>query len=330
VKETTVPIDLTERLAAEPSPDRIRITQVEVPMHSNRGGAFASLSLAVLAAVVSAGCEMTFASNQFSAREEKRFAVTGTPQLDLSTFDGSIEVRSWDRQEVLIEIEKRGPDKAATDLIRVEATQEGNTISVKIPNAARQVHTFGINISPSARIVASVPRSSNLIARTGDGSITLRRLSGRVSLETGDGSVEVEDVSGELRVRSGDGGVTARAIDGRADIRTEDGSLRLDGRLTAVQVETGDGSATVIARAGSAMAADWDIRTGDGSVVVELPYGFGADLDARTDDGAINVDRLVTPTADTRDRHAVQGKIGGGGKTLRLQTGDGSIGVRGR
>jgi hypothetical protein len=300
-------------------------------MLSTRRSALTSLSLTVLAAFVTAGCEITLATNQFSVREEKRFAVTGTPQLDLSTYDGSIEVRGWDRQEVLIEIEKRGPDKAATDTIQVSATQSGNTITVSIPKPSGvQVRGLGFNLWPSAHIVASVPRSSNLTAKTSDGSIALLKLSGRVSLETGDGSVRAEEVTGDLRVRSGDGSVTARSIDGRADIRTEDGSVALDGRLTAVQLETGDGSARLTARSGSAMDADWEVRTGDGSVNVELPGGFNAVLDAHTGNGTVHAEGLAATGSAGRDKHTVRGTLGGGGKSLRLQSGDGSITVRSR
>ena len=46
------------------------------------------------------------------ADRARREAVhrTGTPDLHLTTFDGAIEIRSWDRPDVLVEIEKRGAD----------------------------------------------------------------------------------------------------------------------------------------------------------------------------------------------------------------------------
>ena len=42
---------------------------------------------------------------------EKRFTVSKTVELKLTTFDGAIEVRSWDRPEILVQVEKRGQDK---------------------------------------------------------------------------------------------------------------------------------------------------------------------------------------------------------------------------
>ena len=47
--------------------------------------------------------------------EEKRFTVSGTPDLRLTTFDGAIEIRSGDAKTVVVEIEKRGPTQESID-----------------------------------------------------------------------------------------------------------------------------------------------------------------------------------------------------------------------
>ena len=55
-------------------------------------------------------------------REEKRFSLEtekATVDLVLLTFDGNVEVRSWDRPEVLVQIEKRGHDKDSLSTIEV-------------------------------------------------------------------------------------------------------------------------------------------------------------------------------------------------------------------
>jgi len=62
------------------------------------------LAVAAAATLLTAACEITVDSGPYSVQEEKRFAVTGTPDLSLTTFDGSVEIRSWDRAEVLVEI----------------------------------------------------------------------------------------------------------------------------------------------------------------------------------------------------------------------------------
>jgi hypothetical protein len=62
---------------------------------------------AMLAPLALGACVVKVDSNDFRAREEKRFEVSGAPDIDLSTFDGPIDVRGWDRDEVFVEVEKR-------------------------------------------------------------------------------------------------------------------------------------------------------------------------------------------------------------------------------
>src|SRR5262245_34927118 len=63
-------------------------------------------------------------------RQERRFTVTGTPDVRLATFDGSIVIRGWDRDEVSVEIEKRGHDAQALDDIDIVTDQKGNAVAV--------------------------------------------------------------------------------------------------------------------------------------------------------------------------------------------------------
>src|SRR4030095_2909628 len=63
---------------------------------------------------------------KYVERDEKRFSVSGRPDVSFTTFDGSIEIRPWDKAEVEVVVEKRGRDKSDVDRIEVKATQNGN------------------------------------------------------------------------------------------------------------------------------------------------------------------------------------------------------------
>ena len=129
-------------------------------------------------------------------RDEKRFSVDGTPEVVLSTFDGSIEIRSWDRPEVLVVIEKRAPTESDAAAIEVLSSQDGDRVSVEVKregNRSQGWHWFG---GGSARLVVSVPASSNVRARSGDGSINLDGVNGTIALRSGDGSIRATRSSG--------------------------------------------------------------------------------------------------------------------------------------
>lgn len=264
----------------------------------------------VVSALVANGCVDIVANDRTHVeREEKRFTTTGSPLVDLKTFDGAIEVGSWDRAEVLVTIEKRGFDHSDVASIDVETSQNGNDITVAVIPHNRDVQMFGWH-RRAASLFVTVPRDAQIRARSGDGRIQVRDLKGEVSVQTGDGSIRIEDVAGAVDAQSGDG------------------SIRVDGTLTRVRARSGDGSVTVRAGSGSSATDNWNILTGDGSVVVELPATFNAELDAHSGDGRVRVDRLDLQMQRRDDRSTVRGRLGDGGRDLRVRTGDGSITIR--
>lgn len=285
---------------------------------------------AVLLGALSAGCVVTVDSHSEVLRQEKRFPVTGVPDVRVTTFDGAIRVQSWDKAEVLIEIEKRGPSKDAIEGLVVTASHTGNVIELDVKRPKTESFSgLGIHRSANARLIVNVPRLTNVRARTGDGAIDIERISGRLDLRTGDGSVRATDISGEVTVDTGDGSVTITDAEGNLSVDTGDGSISVSGRLGVVKLHTGDGSVSYRAAPGSAMVENWEITTGDGTVSVFLPVEFNGRIDAHTGDGRItndlSVDRVEKPDNEERSRRTLRGTIGSGGKLLRVRTGDGSI-----
>jgi DUF4097 and DUF4098 domain-containing protein YvlB len=292
----------------------------------------AQLAGLAAAALALAACDISIGAAEYSVREEKRFTVSGPVQLALSTFDGNIEVRGWDQNEVLVEVEKRGPDQATVEKIQVKAAQDGSRITVDVPKPSPLART-GFRSSPGASLVVSVPRQTTVVARSGDGAITIRRVNGKLDLDTDDGSVRVEEVKGDLVIRTGDGAVDTRQIEGSARINTGDGSIRAEGILKGLDLESRDGSVEVTARTGSVVESAWNVTTGDGGIRLELPEGLNAELDAQCADGRVQVDKIAGQSDDRNrdeehERSSFRGKLGSGGKPLRVRSGSGSITVK--
>ena len=84
------------------------------------------------AATLGSACVVSVDSQAQIVREEKRFTVSGTPDLRLTTFDGAIEIQSWDKPDVAIDIEKRGSTKEAVDGLEIVSSQSGNRIEIGV------------------------------------------------------------------------------------------------------------------------------------------------------------------------------------------------------
>src|SRR5688500_15643593 len=85
-----------------------------------------SIVAAVLAVTLSASCRLDVDANDEVVTAEKKFQVTGQRNMKLHTFDGSIEVRGWDRNEVSVDIRRRVATDDEAREIEVTTTQEGN------------------------------------------------------------------------------------------------------------------------------------------------------------------------------------------------------------
>lgn len=268
-----------------------------------------TLALTGLIAAVSTGC-VDIAAGEIGAVEtvEKRFTVSGAPQVTLGTFDGRIEVTTWNRPEVVVVIEKHALDQEEADRMVVSTDQNGDAVKVEVRQKDGWSHMhFGPR---GAFLRVTVPEKAQIDAQTGDGRIT------------------VDGVDGDLRAHTGDGSIHLTRVNGAVDAKSGDGSIEVDGTIRKLDVRSGDGRVRVRAQ-GASPAADWSMSTGDGSVVLEVPDGFGAELDASTGDGRVRVsDVAFTGDNDGRHRQRAQGRIGQGGPRITIRSGDGSISVR--
>ena len=255
-------------------------------------------------------------------RDEQSFKVSGTPNVRLNTFDGHIQVESWDRSEVLCKYEKRGRTQGDIDRIEINATQNGDVIQVE----GRVNKTGSWYSGATLNLTVFVPRQTNLNGHTGDGRIEARSITGDIELTTGDGRITASNLNGNLNIRTGDGSVELMDMAGRLRAQTGDGWIKVRGRFEELQVQTGDGSVEVAVERGSRMTTAWKVSTGDGSIQLSLPDDFSADLDAHTNDGSINTDLPITISG--RIGRSLQGRLNQGGNPLTIRTGDGSITLR--
>lgn len=269
----------------------------------------------------------------------KTFTVSGRAQVHVDTNDGSVKLVTGDSKQVEFHVQYQGYELDKD--LRVDAKQNGDTVEL----TARLGNHWGISWghnSRSLRIEVRMPRSAdaqintgdgsvessalegNLKIHTGDGSVRTAQVSGSLDVDTGDGSITVEGAKGSIRLRTGDGHIEARGLDGTLEATSGDGHITIAGRFDGLSIKTGDGSINAQANPGSKLASSWSVHTGDGSVDFALPGDLRADIDASTHDGHISMGIPVTVDG-TFSKSQIHGKMNGGGQSLSISTGDGSI-----
>jgi|SRR6266852_830991 len=287
-------------------------------------------------------CTALLAASAVAARAEettKTFNVSGRANVRVETNDGSVRVTSSDTKQVEFRVDYQGYELSKD--LRVDAHQDGDKVQLTARVTGHWGFSWGHN-SRRLHIEVRMPREADLQVQTGDGSVQVESISGTVNVHTGDGAVKanslsgsidlhtsdggiaVENLKGDIRLRTGDGSIEAHELDGKVEADSGDGHIRIAGRFDALNVKTGDGSVDTRVLPGSKMVTSWTIRTGDGSVDLVLPSGFQTNIDASTGDGHISLGVPVT-VEGTFSNSQIHGKMNGGGQPLIIHTGDGSI-----
>jgi DUF4097 and DUF4098 domain-containing protein YvlB len=235
-------------------------------------------------------------------RQVKNFTVSGTPRLNIQTFDGYISVHAWDKQEVQLTINKRAANEQSMSGIRISADQNSAEIKVVADfdkTVAAQAGEYSTNAMVSFDVY--VPRNANIQLSSGDGRLELEGVNGNLNLDTGDGRIEVRAAAGHLTAKTGDGRIEVENFNGGVSADTGDGRINLDGRFEQLMA-----------------------KTGDGSIVLALPADFNAIIE--TDAESVDNEAGLTLTEEQgSSKRLKRWKIGQGGNVLSLRTGEGRI-----
>ncbi|BCS32843.1 hypothetical protein TBR22_A20660 [Luteitalea sp. TBR-22] len=246
-------------------------------------------------ALLSGGCELMIAGPraQASDRWEKTYAVNPGARLEIENTNGAIQVSTHEApsfQVVAHRTARAVSEQGARELLERTRLEAGATADlVRLVTPRSQGFTKGQQVDVRYEIL--VPSSA---------SVTLTTVNGRV---------EVTGVAGAVALETVNGGIDARAIPTLTKAETVNGSVRLE--LAGLP---GPGAR---------------IETVNGSVSVSLPSRAAADVSVRTVNGAITVDGFSQLQEGERRRRHFEGKVNGGGPTLRVETVNGGVTING-
>lgn len=254
----------------------------------------------------------------------KTYQISGRADLHVETDDGSVTITSADQKQIDVHV-MTSRYKIGDSDVRIQESQNGDSVNISVKLPHFNWSFFG-NHGGSVKVELRVPRELNLDVHTGDGNVTSDTVSGHIRIDTGDGNINAQGIHGDMFMHTGDGHIEASNLDGTLKVDTGDGHVTVGGRFDSLDLHTGDGNIDAAAMSGSKVANAWTLHSGDGRINLRVPGDLSADLDAHTGDGSITVDLPVT-VSGSMGHSSVRGKMNGGGGTLRITSGDGSIHV---
>jgi DUF4097 and DUF4098 domain-containing protein YvlB len=272
------------------------------------------LALSAAAAVLALAALPAFAAE---ATFDRTLSVSGHVQLDVGTGSGNIHLTQGSGSQVKIHGRVKSNWGGSEDRVREIAAnppieQTGNIIRIG------KTHENYHNISIDYEIEA--PADAYLEASSGSGNVTDDGVGQTAKLQSGSGNIHATGLKGSFNVGTGSGNIYAeQSGSGDAKAETGSGNIELKDLHGALHAQTGSGDI----KASGSPSSDWKLGTGSGSIEL-WPGSTGFTLDASTGSGSIRTDKEMS-VQGSFDKHHIVGKVGGGGPTLRAETGSGDI-----
>lgn len=148
-------------------------------------------------------------------RLEKHFPVELRPLVTVRNFQGRIEVKSWNKMEVMVVAEH------ASDMAEVDADQVGNRIDIVTHLTSEQASAKDLE----ANYQITVPEETELQVRTDSGWVVVERVAGDMTIDTVTGNVDMKEVAGYLVIKTVGGSLVCYRCAGRIDFSSISGNV---------------------------------------------------------------------------------------------------------
>jgi hypothetical protein len=258
-------------------------------------------------------------------------------RLTVESFNGSVEVSTWDQPTVDISGTKYARTQADASDLKIQVDHSPSAVSIRAvrPNLRRGNYGARFAIKIPRKAVLDHLVTSNGAIRTNDGI-------GPARMKTSNGHVEVRGLQGSLTAETSNGPIETQDVEGSVEAHTSNGHIRLDGVRGAVEATTSNSSVRVAVE-----KTDGSVRlqssngpidltlppntqvavrahTSNGGITVHLPGDVNARLAADTSNGSITSDFEMRLRGEISKRH-VEGTLGNGGPLIDLNSSNGSI-----
>ena len=264
------------------------------------------LTLAPVALLLT-GCNMDDAgswgsSDRFKEDFHLSYPMKPGGTLSIDNFNGSIEIMSWEKDEVDVNGVKYAGSEVLLRQIKVEGEQQGNVLRLRTVRPEPKRGNCG------AKYILRVPKKM--------------LLNGIVS---SNGSIRVENMVGDARLQSSNGSIRVRGLEGKLDAKTSNAGIEASTMRGDFLGHTSNGSIDLSLPDYTNQSIDAD--TSNSSIMLRLPAKTNAELRASSSNSSLSSDFEITANGAT-SKNRLEGRIGSGGATIRLSTSNGSVRVQ--
>jgi hypothetical protein len=294
-----------------------------------------------LATLLLAGTAWSHVAGAGTPISEQR-AVNADARIDVSNIKGAVTVSAWDKAEVAVS----GTLGDGAKALLVEGGGSHLTIKVEVPERqgwfdwgsdTRMGDTLlDIKVPKNAEMKIDVVSADVTLAGVAGRSLDVDSVSGRLRLDSGAKEIDVESVSGDVdlagtadrsHLESVSGNLRARGLTGEMKLETVSGDIDVEGgiyrEIGAVTV-----SGDINLRGKPAAGARVDVETMSGDVHLHLPSDTSARMRASTFSGSIRSDFGTPEEPEHGPGSSLDATSGDGNSQIGIETFSGDIEIR--
>jgi hypothetical protein len=271
-------------------------------------------------------------SRSTATKEEIKERIESDYEINVSISGGKITATSrylkktWDNNKSLnISFKIFVPQNVITDL-----HTSGGNISLSNLTGKQDFRTSGGNLSltnlsgnvkgrTSGGNISVKDSKDDLDLETSGGSIYAERSAGNIRIITSGGNINMSDLKGTVRATTSGGSVYGENISADLNTETSGGNISLKDLSGSVTAYTSAGNLEVSVRT---MGKDIKLGNSAGSIYLQLPKNAGMNL-------LLTGDEISAPTltgfSGKQDKRRIEGRLNGGGASVRADSNSGNI-----
>ncbi|MCW8833003.1 MAG: DUF4097 family beta strand repeat-containing protein [Colwellia sp.] len=221
---------------------------------------------------------------------EQSFSVEDNSQFSLENINGEVVINSWQEASIKVEATIQADNQEQRDRVEVKMKQNGQHVVVE--THYQEKSSWGNNQTAQVEYRVWLPSDTKL-----------------ADIELVNGSLTINDVSGEVSAQVVNGSITASGLTNDTELSSVNGSIKAYYQSFSQHLD------------------DIELETVNGSIKLYLPKNVNARLDLETMHGSIKTDFGLSSQENTFTGHNLRGDIGTGDVKIDMESVNGSIKV---
>jgi DUF4097 and DUF4098 domain-containing protein YvlB len=279
----------------------------------------------------------------FAKAEEKiveTYPLENEGKVYLENVSGDITVSNWDKDEIEITATKRGRRERDLDDATIHIRQIDGNIRI-ITRHDREFSLFRSG-SVSVHYEIIVPAKASVRVKSISGDVEVRRIGGFLNVETVSGEIRVrvaesnvrckstsgdidlEYITGDAELKSVSGEISIQEIEGSVEAGTVSGDIELEAFSYAEEIEMNSTSGDIELQGELSPGGIYKLDSFSGDTKVVIPSGSEFEFSAKTFSGSIECDFELKMSGKFSHKE-VRGTVGKGGASLAISSFSGKI-----